>query len=69
MMNADGTGQRSSSTNDGFEKRGAAWSPDGLRILFACRMGQKDGAGVVTFDSASWTVRMAPSLSSLSTTS
>ena len=49
MMNADGTGQEQL-TIDGFEKRGAAWSPDGTSILFACRMGGKDAAGVVTFE-------------------
>jgi len=38
IMNADGTGQ-AQLTNDGIEKRGAAWSPNGLRILFACRSG------------------------------
>ena len=39
IMNADGTGQPQQLTKDGIEKRGAAWSPDGLRILFACRSG------------------------------
>jgi TolB protein len=49
MMNADGTGQEQL-TNDGIEKRGPAWSPNGKHILFACRMGGTDGAGVVTFE-------------------
>jgi TolB protein len=38
IINADGTGH-AQLTNDGIEKRGAAWSPDGLLILFACRSG------------------------------
>jgi TolB protein len=39
IMNADGTGPQVQFTNDGIEKRGPAWSPDGNRILFACRSG------------------------------
>jgi Tol biopolymer transport system component len=49
MMNADGSGQERV-TNDGIEKRGAAWSPDGTRILFACRMGPANAAGLATFE-------------------
>jgi len=49
MMDADGSHQEQL-TNDKFEKRGATWSPDGTRILFACRLGGKDAAGVVTFE-------------------
>jgi TolB protein len=49
MMNADGTGQEQL-TNDGIEKRGPAWSPDGSRILFACRLGARNAAGVATFE-------------------
>ena len=50
MMNADGTGPQEQLTNDGVEKRGATWSPDGTRILFACRMGANNAAGVATFE-------------------
>jgi Tol biopolymer transport system component len=38
IINADGTGHEQL-TSDGIEKRGPAWSPDGTRILFACRSG------------------------------
>ena len=37
-------------TKDKIEKRGAAWSPDGTRILFACRVGPPDAAGLGTFE-------------------
>ena len=50
IMNADGTGQATQLTNDGLEKRGAAWSPDGTRILFARRSGEPNAAGVATFE-------------------
>ena len=48
-MNADGTGQ-AQLTNDGLEKRGPAWSPDGTRILFARRSGEPNRDGVATFE-------------------
>ena len=40
IMNADGTGQPAQLTDDGIDKRGPAWSPDGKSILFACRSGE-----------------------------
>ena len=49
IMNADGTGQ-AQLTNDGLEKRGPAWSPDGTRILFARRSGEPNRDGVATFE-------------------
>lgn len=49
IMNADGTGQ-AQLTNDGLEKRGAAWSPDGTRIVFARRSGEPNRQGIPTFE-------------------
>jgi TolB protein len=51
IMNGDGNFQ-AQLTNDGIEKRGAAWSPDGTRILFACRSGAPTAAAptVATFE-------------------
>jgi Tol biopolymer transport system component len=37
VMNADGTGQRQLTSNN-EEERAPAWSPDGTRILYACRL-------------------------------
>ncbi len=37
VMNADGTGQRQLTFNN-EEERAPAWSPDGTRILYACRL-------------------------------
>ena len=37
-------------TNNGFEERGPAWSPNGSRIAFACRTGRLDARGVPTFE-------------------
>ena len=49
VMNADGTGQEQL-TNNGVEKRGPAWSPNGLQILFACRQGMIGNNGLATFE-------------------
>ena len=49
VMRANGTRQVQL-TNDGFEKRGATWSPDGQRLLFACRMGAAGANGLATFE-------------------
>ena len=49
VMNADGTDVQQM-TNDGVEKRGPAWSPDGTRILFSCRLGPANAAGLGTFE-------------------
>ncbi len=58
MINADGTGAPGRLTDNTEEERGPAWSPDGARIAFACRVGggtadfeicvmNADGTGVV----------------------
>jgi TolB protein len=43
VMNVDDkgmpTGVPQRLTNNGYEERGPAWSPDGTRIVFACRVG------------------------------
>jgi Tol biopolymer transport system component len=49
MMNADGSDQEQL-TNDGIEKRGPAYSPNGRHILFACRMGPIGANGLATFE-------------------
>jgi TolB protein len=66
IMNADGTGEAEQLTglgnpivgslitadDEGIEKRGPAWSPDGTRILFACRSGEpvSSTSTVATFE-------------------
>ena len=50
IVNAHGTRLPVQLTNDGIEKRGPAWSPDGTRILFACRSGEPNAANVATFE-------------------
>jgi TolB protein len=37
-------------TNNAYEERGPAWSPNGTRIAFACRIGLLDARGVPTFE-------------------
>jgi TolB protein len=37
VRNADGSGEVRRLTNNGREERGPAWSPDGTKILYACR--------------------------------
>jgi len=37
-------------THNDFEERGPAWSPDGTRLVFLCRIGPADAAGVPTFE-------------------
>jgi Tol biopolymer transport system component len=41
VVNADGTGL-TALTSNGYEERAPAWSPDGLRIAFMCRLGGSD---------------------------
>jgi TolB protein len=41
VMNADGSG-RTQLTFNTYEERAAAWSPDGTRIVFSCRIGGTD---------------------------
>lgn len=51
VMNADGTSQEQlTNSADGIEKRGPGWSPDGMRILFSCRIGPIGGNGLKTFE-------------------
>lgn len=58
VLSADGTGTPERLTNNAEEERGPAWSPDGGRILFSCRIGggtsdfeicviNADGSGLV----------------------
>jgi Tol biopolymer transport system component len=50
VMNADGTG-RVQLTNNLVEERAPAWSPDGTRILFMCRIGPPPPTGTIpTFE-------------------
>jgi TolB protein len=37
-------------THNDFEERAPAWSPDGTRITFLCRIGSPDPTGVATFE-------------------
>jgi len=39
VLNADGTGTPTQLTNNSEEERGPSWSPDGTRIVYACRIG------------------------------
>ena len=41
-MSPDGAGKATRLTNNTEEERGPAWSPDGRRIVFACRRGGAD---------------------------
>jgi TolB protein len=41
VINADGTGAPQRLTHNTEEERGAAWSPDGTRIAYACRQGAR----------------------------
>jgi Tol biopolymer transport system component len=58
VINADGSGTAVRLTSDSYDERGPSWSPDGARIVFACRIGggtadfeicvmNADGTGVV----------------------
>jgi TolB protein len=42
LLTADGTGTPERLTFNAEEERGAAWSPDGARIVFSCRRGGPD---------------------------
>ncbi len=42
VMNANGKGKRARLTNNSEEERAPAWSPDGKRIVYACRKGGTD---------------------------
>jgi len=44
------TGAVEQLTHNNFEERGPAWSPDGTRIAFLCRIGPLDATGVPTFE-------------------
>jgi TolB protein len=46
VRNADGTGAPTQLTSNNEEERGPAWSPDGTRIVYACRI----GGGTATFE-------------------
>jgi Tol biopolymer transport system component len=46
VINADGTGTPIKLTGNNEEERGPAWSPDGTRIAYACRI----GGGTATFE-------------------
>ena len=50
VMNADGTGTPRQLTNNSEEERGPDWSPDGSRIVFACRKGPAGPGGAPTFE-------------------
>jgi len=39
VIDADGTGAPVRLTSNGEEERGPAWSPDGTRIVYSCRIG------------------------------
>ena len=39
VMNADGSGRVNLTDNSPVEERGPAWSPDGTRIVYMCRVG------------------------------
>jgi TolB protein len=58
LINADGSGTPERLTDNTQEERGPSWSPDGARIVFACRIGggtadheicvmNADGTGIV----------------------
>jgi TolB protein len=42
VMNVNGKGKRARLTNNSEEERAPAWSPDGKRIVYACRKGGTD---------------------------
>jgi TolB protein len=44
------TGAVEQLTHNDFEERAPAWSPDGTRILFMCRLGPPDSTGVKSFE-------------------
>lgn len=49
VVNADGTGLKQL-THNSLEERAPAWSPDGSRILYMCRIGPLNAQGVGTFE-------------------
>jgi TolB protein len=47
---AHGTGEPTQLTHNGYEERGASWSPDGARIVFGCRIGSLANAVITDFE-------------------
>jgi TolB protein len=45
LMNADGSGRVNLTNSVGVEERGPAWSPDGTRIAYMCRVGLPPAPG------------------------
>jgi TolB protein len=57
IMNADGTGTPTRLTFNGEEERAPAWSPDGMRIAYSCRIGGLDSEiCVLTFNQDGTTI-------------
>ena len=51
VMNADGSGRVNLTNSVGVEERGPAWSPDGMRIAYMCRVGKPaTSTGPPTFE-------------------
>jgi TolB protein len=49
VVNSDGTGLKQL-THNSYEERAPAWSPDGSRILYLCRIGALSPQGVASFE-------------------
>jgi TolB protein len=48
LMNPDGSGRLQLTHND-YEERAPAWSPDGSRIIYSCRLGPTKPSGIKSF--------------------